>query len=213
MSAAQAADLTLHDMHLLVSGRLGANKQYQVRSPELGFLAGQIVAKAEGVFLWVHLVLNTVEESLCDGAGADALREIIELLPSDLNQLFERLFDSIPTPKLHGALQKFSVILQTHDDRLALRCYPFLDQHLKDRDFAVKMEPKPMDTDAVEQALCLARRNLRGQCKGFLEQGFSDSHQETGSFHGNFGSTSRLLTDLSSSICGASVLLSLKRTL
>ncbi|KAK4449753.1 hypothetical protein QBC34DRAFT_298403 [Podospora aff. communis PSN243] len=168
-------DLTFHDMRLLVSGRLRAHGQYQARLPELNFLERRIVMKAEGVFLWVHLVLNAIEESLSDGADTEALRETLELLPSDLEKLFEKFFASISPSSLPSALQTFSVVLCqpiSHDPGelcLYLRCYPFIDLYLKDRDFATKIKPQPLTDQEVEEALALSRRRLRGRCKGFLE--------------------------------------------
>lgn len=41
-------DLTLHGIHLLVSGRLTANKHYLTRSSQLGFLKDAVVRGAEG---------------------------------------------------------------------------------------------------------------------------------------------------------------------
>jgi len=164
-------DLTIRDMRALISGRLSANKQYQARSSEFAFLDEQITMKAEGVFLWVYLVLNAIEQSLCDGADADSLHATLDLLPSDLEQLFEKLFPSIPAANMPSALQTFSAVLQASNTsaELLLYRYSFLDEYHKDKDFAIRMPVGALSAEQVETRLSLARRKAAGQCKGFLE--------------------------------------------
>jgi len=166
--------LRLHDMRLLVSGRLAANKHCQarlLRDPEnVEFLESQIVEKAEGVFLWVYLVLNVVEEILGDGGDAQDLRATLDSLPSDLEKLFKKLLASISPANTPTALQTFMAVLQAVQGGvdLVLYRYPFLAKYHKDKDFALKMAVAPWGLDQVTEQLSLARRRL-GCCKCFLE--------------------------------------------
>ncbi|ORY14009.1 hypothetical protein BCR34DRAFT_599428 [Clohesyomyces aquaticus] len=55
-------------------------------------LADIIVTKAEGVFLWVHLVLSGIRNGLVNYDSWDMLMERIEALPSELNELYETIW-------------------------------------------------------------------------------------------------------------------------
>ena len=164
--------LTLDDMRVFVSGRLAANKQYQARSSELSFLEEIIVKKAEGVFLWVHLVLNAVEEEICDGADNDTLCTTLDLLPSNLEQLFEKLFATISPANLPSAPHTFVLRGPPGDERRSTSPPSLLSvsgsvpqgQRLCD-----SMTPGPLTSQQVKDALSLARRKVTGQCEGFLQ--------------------------------------------
>lgn len=49
-----------------------------------------IVQKAQGVFLWVRLVVNEVVEGLCEGDTTEELEEVILTLPAELGDLYTR---------------------------------------------------------------------------------------------------------------------------
>ena len=55
-----------------------------------------IYAKAEGVFLWVRLVLDELLEMFTDGASLPELTERLRSLPFELNDFYQRIFDRIP---------------------------------------------------------------------------------------------------------------------
>ncbi|KAK5653609.1 hypothetical protein OQA88_8638 [Cercophora sp. LCS_1] len=193
-------DLTLHDMRLLVTGRLGSNTQFQARASageDLSFLETTMVTKAEGVFLWLYLVLNMVEECIGDGADVDSIRATLECLPSDLEQLFEKHFDSIPAQHMQSALRTFAAVLEATNAKidLLLYRYSFLDQHHKDGDFALSMTPAKLNPEQIEARLSLARRRVAGSCRGFLEIRKSEVWRQEPSFGEYITMTHRSLAD------------------
>ena len=201
-------DLTLQDMRLLVSGRLASNKQYQAQvsaGEDLSFLETTMVAKAEGVFLWVYLVLNMVEECLGDGADVDSIRATLDCLPSDLEQLFEKLFESIPAQNMHSALRTFAAVLEATNAtiELLLYRYSFLDQYHKDRDFALNMTPANLTPEQIEARLSPARRRVAGNCRGFLEIRKREAWHQESSFHEYITMTHRSLADFLRQKCAS----------
>ena len=57
---------------------------------EYSDLIGDVIARAEGVFLWVRLVCDELIESLCEGDTIDELKELLSVIPTDLEALYTR---------------------------------------------------------------------------------------------------------------------------
>ncbi|KAI9704572.1 MAG: hypothetical protein M1820_005485 [Bogoriella megaspora] len=90
-------DVTRNDMRKFVCSRLLASKSESdqtVRSDgtlEIYGLVNDIVDKAEGVFLWTHLVLSSMHDRLLAGIGLEGLRQCLREFPSDLEQYIRNL--------------------------------------------------------------------------------------------------------------------------
>ncbi|KAI4640944.1 uncharacterized protein J4E79_011783 [Alternaria viburni] len=91
-------DLTQHDISTYVAETFRENEHYirlQLDAPtEAGFLCQSIVEKALGVFLWVHLVVESLLEGLSNSDNLRDLQARHDALPSDLEALFENLLHS-----------------------------------------------------------------------------------------------------------------------
>jgi hypothetical protein len=92
-------DLTLNDMNQYVDDRF--NKDPRIRrivrkEPEAGQdLMNEIVTRADGVFLWVILVVRALLEDLRTGDKITDLRSRLHILPISLDGLFKHtLFDT-----------------------------------------------------------------------------------------------------------------------
>lgn len=68
-------------------------------------LVNEIVRKANGVFLWVTLVVNEMVEGLCEGDTITELRQLLSEIPQELEDLYTRAIRRIPR-KLSSALGK-----------------------------------------------------------------------------------------------------------
>lgn len=94
-------ELTRSDIKSVVRDRL--------REPEFAALLQEaqcnsngleesITDKADGVFLWVSLILRQIEEGVINGDQMRELEDKINTLPTDLEHMFQHLFDSIARP-------------------------------------------------------------------------------------------------------------------
>ncbi|PLB48418.1 hypothetical protein P170DRAFT_359235, partial [Aspergillus steynii IBT 23096] len=105
-------DLTRDDISLYVRGKFFDHPRFQylfrcdLETAEALFLA--IADRAEGVFLWVRLVVRDLLKGFRDGDGIHALYRKLEEIPVDLNDYFERLITSIEPQHRREA----SIILQ-----------------------------------------------------------------------------------------------------
>ena len=57
---------------------------------DLGVLVPDILHKAQGVFIWVRLVIEELVEGLCDGDTVEELQQILVTIPTELGDLYHR---------------------------------------------------------------------------------------------------------------------------
>ncbi|KAK4140131.1 uncharacterized protein C8A04DRAFT_40145 [Dichotomopilus funicola] len=130
-----AQRLTIHlftheDIVALVDERLEQNGAFRELAKSEKYRCGQMVAqvisRAEGVFLWVCIVLNRLEDSLRNGDSITMLESIVKTAPTELDDLFSYILTSIP---LHYRRQAFIMLA------LAMRLDDFLlSEELRDSD-------------------------------------------------------------------------------
>ncbi|KAF2122430.1 hypothetical protein BDV96DRAFT_608493 [Lophiotrema nucula] len=91
-------DLTRHDIAIFVSDMLGKNPLYaamQKVEPDCQEIVRDIVEKSAGVFLWVSLVVKDILRGLVESDTLGDLRNRLCRLPSDLNDFFRYILDSV----------------------------------------------------------------------------------------------------------------------
>ncbi|KAG0652892.1 hypothetical protein D0Z07_0177 [Hyphodiscus hymeniophilus] len=88
-------NLTFEDIRLYVDDKLHANRRYQQlalqESEEAPALVEEIVTKADGVFLWVKLVVKSILIGLGNRDEIVDLQRRLRELPSDLEALFRNM--------------------------------------------------------------------------------------------------------------------------
>jgi hypothetical protein len=95
---------TASDIFTIINSRFNSNPrmlQYLTSSKPMDIemcqkLALEILDRAEGVFLWVRLVLDDLFEEFTAGGSIDQLYERLLILPRDLEDLYQRIVDRIP---------------------------------------------------------------------------------------------------------------------
>jgi hypothetical protein len=121
-----AQRLTIHiftdeDIEQLVKQRLEGNgafqKLAQSEKDRCDKMVRQVIESAEGVFLWVCVLLNLLEDSLGNGDSIAMLESIINSTPTELDDFFSHILNSIP---LHYRRQAFIILA------LAMRLDGFL---------------------------------------------------------------------------------------
>lgn len=108
--------LTEGDIHEMVS-TLAENQNFQqlktLQPEECMSIVTEITAEASGVFLWVKLILNQLEEELTFGnASLASLRRIIQAAPRELDDFLLQIFDSVPKHNLLAASFIFSMAVR-----------------------------------------------------------------------------------------------------
>ncbi|KAH6951183.1 hypothetical protein BKA56DRAFT_505764, partial [Ilyonectria sp. MPI-CAGE-AT-0026] len=109
-------DITTRDMQLFVEGILVSHQmmaQVTKRYPEdTREIVAEIREKADGVFLWVRLVVKLLVNGLELGDSMEGLRRKLRSLPRDLREIYRRMISKI-TPEHQIQAAEIFRLLQT----------------------------------------------------------------------------------------------------
>ena len=162
-------DLTYHDMVQYITQKLHSNKGFKnLRNEEPEYasdLADRIAQKASGVFLWVTLVISSLLAGLTNGDRITDLQERLDALPPDLEDLFEKIFDSIEPLYKKQASQLFQLIRTTKRPLTLLN----LSYAEEEPVTCIKQPIAQASYDQMESKAERMRRRLNSRCKGLLE--------------------------------------------
>lgn len=129
-------------------------------------LEGEITEKAQGVFLWVFLVIRDLLECLRNGDGIGDLRRKLNSMPSDLHDFFTSMFKRLEDFYFEQACKLFQVA-KTTEHPLSLLTYSYI---LEENDFdAVSMGLNFMPDSQVFERCEVMERRLNSRCRGLLE--------------------------------------------
>jgi hypothetical protein len=105
-------DLTRKDMEIYVSGKLQSDPRY-VRlartDPSANLLAQEIHQRADGVFLWVFLVIRSLLRGLSEDDDIPTLYRRLRALPQDLRSWFRHMLDGID--EIYSGLSSRSLLV------------------------------------------------------------------------------------------------------
>lgn len=134
-------NLAQHDMEHYVDARLQVITDKAVRDDVMR----KIPQKAEGIFLWVRLVVLEIrEESMIDDSYRNT--NILDRFPPGLKDILDHAMNSIPNKFLSKACQTFDMmnVLQQSALHLSLLAYSFLSDFCENPTIALRETfPRP----------------------------------------------------------------------
>jgi hypothetical protein len=167
-------DLTHKDFALFVQDKLGEHHLWESLSADVRHqISHEILQKAEGVFLWVHLVVKKIREGLSNGDTIEVLQQRVRSFPPDLEEFFSRMMESIDPLYLSHSARAFQVALHTTWP-LPTLLYSFLDDEAENEQYAVRLPMQQFDEDALKIRIEQVPKRLEARCKGLLEVITSD---------------------------------------
>lgn len=108
---------TMDDIKLYAQDKLGQSEEYcKLRAKLPGqaeSLVSEICGAADGVFLWVYLVIRELLRGLSNSDDLPTLRERLEAMPRDLDDFFDRMLKSIEDVYWAEACSLFSILAHT----------------------------------------------------------------------------------------------------
>lgn len=173
-------DLTRNDMKSFVWGRLDGLEIIERGKPQHDCkvkLVDQLVIRADGIFLWVALVLKDLRKAMKHDNELSSLLERVESMPQEMEPLFSHLLDSINEFDRRSAYRILAMIsrLKIHPVGnyvvLSLLSYSFLPQYEKNPKFAMaeSFGDLPLGTVQVESRKARARARLNDQLNGLVQ--------------------------------------------
>ena len=91
-------DFTKDDISRYVSGMIHKHSAFRRlcdRDPETPELVDMVVGQAQGVFLWVFLVVRSLVRGLSNADSVSVLKKRLMDMPKDLEQYFQSMLDSV----------------------------------------------------------------------------------------------------------------------
>ncbi|KAE9373908.1 hypothetical protein N431DRAFT_374559 [Stipitochalara longipes BDJ] len=163
-------DLTRQDIRLYVSDNFNGHEQFHklsLRDPAYANLVEEVVRKAQGVFLWVFLVVRDLLEGLTYNDTIKTMRLRLDRFPEDLDTFFKHIFDSIPKVYRVQSARTFQVAM-SRDEPLLLMTYSFIDDVEEDPNLSFSSSLK-LNPEEIEAKLAAMGRRLDGRSRGLLE--------------------------------------------
>ncbi|KAK4449067.1 hypothetical protein QBC34DRAFT_326556 [Podospora aff. communis PSN243] len=166
-------DLTKDDIRKYVYDVFENDDNYQELDEEHvagNQLVEEIIKSAQGVFLWVVLVVRSFQEGLVNGDKIADLHARLRQLPRDLNEYFERILLSDVSDFYRPRSARIFAATLDAQDRLPVMAYWFLDE--KEADYSFDLEIRPLSLQQMTKRLRQTRKQLNACCKGLLEAHF-----------------------------------------
>ena len=162
-------DLTYPDIKHFISSKFQKNPHFmdlENREPQYaGEALEGIAQKAAGIFLWVHLVVQSLLAGLVNGDRVSDLQRRLDFLPPELGNLYEKMPNSLDPFYLKHASQYFQIIRAAQEPP-SLLCLSFTDEV---PDFVQRCKVQPLGNDERLSKAEILRRRLNSRCRGLLE--------------------------------------------
>ncbi|KAK5653318.1 hypothetical protein OQA88_9009 [Cercophora sp. LCS_1] len=180
-------ELTRNDIQRYIASTLEENMHWRAeaaRDRRYRNLTVEITDRAHGVFLWVSLVVKSVQEGLTNGDSIGLLEQRMRALPTELGPFFRHTLHSIPAIYHIRMALYFRVALEAPEPP-ALILYSFFDDHFDQGSDSLELpdsrgSPKLDFKAEITNRLPLARRRLNARSKGLLESHPTHSHVGSG---------------------------------
>lgn len=159
------------DIDQFVKGRLEQNQlfrdlaQHDARAQDLAL---EIRKRAEGVFLWVHLIVWELMAGLGEDDDIPTLQERLDRLPDDLEKFFKHIIDSVD--HVYQSYTAMCLLLaQRAREPLPIMAYAFLYEEGKDPTTLTRLPVSPMSREDIRARRALVVNRISSWCKGLLE--------------------------------------------
>jgi hypothetical protein len=176
-------DLTYFDIQNYVSSELSRHRRYRqllldepIRAPQL---VEEIVSKANGVFLWVKLVVQSLRTGLGNRDSIKDLRRRLHLLPDDLEQLYSHMLAHIDDfyksqaseyfQLVHTARLQFSTTKNDNDNTEPLTLIELSLADDEDPELAITAPMKSLSRERIKARCELTQARLHVRCMELLE--------------------------------------------
>ncbi|KAL7907897.1 hypothetical protein GGI35DRAFT_486861 [Trichoderma velutinum] len=166
-------ELTRNDIREFVGDQLRAHPKWatvesETTASEKTGLIEQIVAQADGVFLWAFFVTRSLREGLSNGDRIRDLSQRLSGLPTDLEQLFKHMLESVDPVeyvKMAGILQAAAHALEP----LHIDLYWQLEREFEEYDYAYRCPIGSRPPTQIFKQREQMGRSINDKTKGLLK--------------------------------------------
>jgi len=130
-------------------------------------LIDNVVSKLAGVFLWVSLVVSSLLSGMTHGDRVVDLQRRLDLLPDDLEALYEKMLLSIDKFYLGHAAEYFAMVQAREDHPMTPLFMSYADEDYPG--FVLKQPIAPLSQSDMDLRVETMRRRINSVCRGLLE--------------------------------------------
>ncbi|KAI9709467.1 MAG: hypothetical protein M1820_003227 [Bogoriella megaspora] len=162
-------DLTRNDIEFYVRANLEASEDFLVaksQDPRYEGFVSKITDKAQGVFLWVFLVVRSLLHGLKSDDTIFILESRLEELPSELETLFQRMLDGVERVYRQKSSRTFQMAL-TAVEPLSVMAFSLLDE--ENPETVLRPEIQPLSDSETARRKDRTCKQVNSVSKGLLE--------------------------------------------
>ncbi|PMD16751.1 hypothetical protein NA56DRAFT_632624 [Hyaloscypha hepaticicola] len=170
-------DHTREDIQIYVKDKLAEDYRFQALAnadQRYHQLIDDIVTKAQGVFLWVVLVTQSLLNGLIDDNSIPDMQRRLNLLPSDLAYFFQHMIGGIEEVYKPQTAQIFQMVTIARTP-LPVFLLQYLEQESLEPNYAVKAQRAYLSEAEMTQVRKRLAKYLNARCKGLLEIHFEEN--------------------------------------
>ncbi|KAJ4394891.1 hypothetical protein N0V93_004111 [Gnomoniopsis smithogilvyi] len=197
-------DLTRLDIQRYVEAELAESEALQrsiALDPRCLAIAEQVAGRAQGVFLWVFLVVRSLKRDLKSEESFEHLQRRIDELPPTLNSWFRRIFQKIDPIYRKETARLLLITLFLEDYNLSpmpLLSYDCLEAEVRNPDYAVHLAvdaPLANDLSDLPNTQRLAAVRLNDRCRDLMQPRIDSSYKVNTIHRVHFGFLHRTVRD------------------
>jgi len=158
---------TRKDIEIFAEDNLTSYTTHSDFEPSLfSELIRDIVDRAQGVFLWVRLVVRSLRDGIINDDPVSILHERLRAIPTDLEEFFELILESVEDIYRSRMATTFLAALRTHRPLNMIEHY-FLDQD--NTTYCSDQPATQWPASKIRRAVDQTHRRLNGRFRGLLE--------------------------------------------
>jgi hypothetical protein len=165
----QLHQLTWFDMRHYVRDSLAHIQNEELKK----YFLQSIPEKANGIFLWIVLVVNEVRKKIEDDASQEQLLRLLDNLPPGIEALFQHILKGLDASSRKMAHQTMAILRTAQENFLpfSLRAFSYLNEYQEDPDFSIREGFMGLGHGALNEDRTTLRscKQLRGICGGLVE--------------------------------------------
>ncbi|KAL0938096.1 uncharacterized protein CTRU02_207827 [Colletotrichum truncatum] len=166
----QVEDLTRGDIKKYVKENLEGNNDYKELAEgdsRFSQIASIVVNRAQGVFLWVYLIVRSLIRGLAKADTYEELLARLNKLPSDLGDYFRHMLESIESNYWENTSRIFRIMIAS-GQALPLLAFEFLDREEKNPNYALQMDLKSFPLEKVGSTYKRLKKRVEARGRDLL---------------------------------------------
>lgn len=171
-------DLTKEDIKRYVRDTLEHNTQYcklKKQDPTgAKLLVSSIQKRAQGVFLWVILVIRSLLRGLINSDTMTHLQGRLDELPTELEDYYQQILDRIEPRYAKQTSHTLQVLLGA-GTALPIAIFHFTDKEIENTDYILNEEVNSISFDMIPELIDTKKRQLQARCSDLLHFWAEDS--------------------------------------